>query len=103
MSLNSALLTTTISNIFVSTGTTAVTTLYITNYSTTSNVTFSLYAVTSGGSPSNTNKIYSNVFVTAGDTYIIDSERLILDNNESLRASTNANSICSATLSYTTI
>jgi hypothetical protein len=103
MSLQSTAITTTLANIYASTGNTCVTTVYIANYSTSSNVTFNLYAVASAGSASNTNKIYSNVTVLAGDTYIIDSERLLLDNGDMLKANCNANSICSSTVTFTTI
>lgn len=92
MSLQSTLLTTTAANVYASTGNTAITVMYIANYSTTANATFNLFAVTSGGSASNTNKIYSNVLVTAGDTFVIETERFLLDNNETIRANANANS-----------
>ena len=103
MSLQSTAITTTLADIYVSTGNTCVTTVYIANYSTSSNVTFNLYAVANAGSASNTNKIYSNVTVFAGDTYIIDSERLLLDNGDMIKANCNANSICSSTVTFTTI
>jgi len=103
MSLQNTLITTTAANIFVSSANTAITAIYIANYSTSANVTFNLYAVPSGGTPSNTNKIYTNVVVVAGDTYVINSERLLLDVGDTIRANANANTVCTSTVSFTTI
>lgn len=103
MSLTSSLLTTSIANVYVSTGNSAVTTMYFTNYSDSANAMFTLYAVSSGQSASNTNKIYSNLLVEPGDTYVIDSERLLLGGSDSLQSSANTNSVLSVTLSYTSL
>lgn len=103
MAIQSSLLTTTISSIYTSNGSNAVTVVYVANYSTTDDAKFSLHAVPSAGSPSSQNIIYSNVVVKAGDTYVIDSERLLLENGDSVQVSVNANSRCSSTVSYTSI
>ena len=103
MSLQSTLLTSTVANVYVSAGNTAVTTVYVSNYHATANAVFTVYAVASGSAQSSTNQIYTNVAVNAGDTYIIDTEKLLLSNNETLRMSTNANSVVSTTIVYTTL
>jgi hypothetical protein len=103
MSIQSTLLTTTADTVYTSTGSTVVTTIYVSNYTTSANATFSLFAVGSGYSASNTNKLYSNVTVTAGDTYVIDSERLLLDDGDVIQANANVDSRLTLTVSYTTI
>lgn len=102
MSLQSALITTTTANVYVSSGQTAAMTFYFANYSTSANATFSLWAVKSGQTAGNINVLYSNVLVQAGDTYVADAERIFLDNNDALVAYANAN-VMSMTLTYTSI
>lgn len=103
MSLQSSYLTTTTSSVYTSSGSTAAMTFYFANYSTNVNAAFSLWAVSSGGTPSNINVLYSNVTVLPGDTYVADSERIFLDNGDELYAMANANSAISMTLTYTTV
>jgi hypothetical protein len=103
MSLQSSYLTTTTSSVYSSSGSTAALTFYFANFSTNTNATFSLWAVSSGSSPSNINVLYSNVTVLAGDTYVADSERLFFNNGDELYARSNANSAISMTLTYTTV
>lgn len=76
-----------ITNFQVSTGTgtaaftagadVAVTVIYITNKSA-SDGNVDVYVVPSAGSVSENFKIYNNLLIKAQDTYIIDSEKLIL-------------------------
>lgn len=103
MSLTSSYLTTTTSAIYTSSGTNAAMTMYFSNYSTTSNASFSLWAVRAGQNPSNVNVMYSNIVVQSGDTYVIDSERLFLDSGDELYAYANTANVMSVTLTYTSI
>lgn len=102
MSLQSSYVTTTAANVYISSGETAAMTFYFSNYSSSVDATFSLWAVKSGNVASNLNVLYSNVVVQAGDTYVADSERLFLDNNDALVAYANAN-VMSVTLTYTNV
>ena len=102
MSISNATLTTTVANVYVSSGETVVTPIYLCNYSgSTANVT--LYAVSNGGTPSTSNVIYYQLPITAGDTYVIDKEKLILGTGDTLRASCSANSAVTLTVSYSSI
>lgn len=103
MAITNANLTTTTSNIYVSSDSTAAMTFYFSNYSTASNATFSLWAVPSGDEPGNLNVLYSNVTVLAGDTYVMDRERIFLENGDRLCGYANANNAISCTLTYTTV
>jgi hypothetical protein len=103
MAIQNANLTTTTSEIYTSTGSTAAMTFYFANYTLSSNVTFSLWAVPDGDTPSNLSVLYSNVVVQAGDTYVMDRERLFLENGDKLFGYANANNTISCTLTYTSV
>jgi len=95
MAITSKALDTTAGNIFVSTSTNgdAVTTIYFCNRDSSTR-TFNLYLVPAGGSANVNNIAYSNKTVTAGDTYIIDWEKLVLSTGDMIQATSNvANAI----------
>jgi hypothetical protein len=80
MSLSNFTLTTTPSSLFTSVGNTnAVIVIYICNTHPTDTITFNLYAVPAGGQADGSTIFYKDVNLTAGDTYVLDTERLILD------------------------
>ena len=99
MSIASVNLETANGNLHVSSGNTAVTVVYITNYSD-QNAEFSLWALASGETATNTTLIYNSIPVTAGDTYYLDLEKLIYNDNDALQANANINGRLSATVSY---
>ena len=95
MAITSTALDITAGNIFVSTAPNgdAVTTMYFCNRDSSTR-TFSLHLVPAGGSANVNNIAYSNKTVTAGDTYIIDWEKLVLSNGDMIQAvSITANAI----------
>ena len=94
-----ASLTTSAANVHVASGNTAVTTMYICNYSAGS-ATFSMFIFPSAGTAGSSNQIYSTVTVAASDTYVIDMERLILGNGDMIQANANVNSALTMTVSY---
>jgi hypothetical protein len=92
---SSALPATAATSIFTSTGAQgdAVTTMYFCNRDTDTR-TFNLYLVPSGGVAGVNNIAYSNKIITAGDTYIIDWEKLVLGPGDMIQANSNvANAI----------
>lgn len=104
MAIKSSLLTTNTAPIYTSSGSTVAMTFYMANYSANTSATFSIWAVTSGaGSPTTANVLYSNVTVQAGDTYLASTERLFLEDGDTLWAYCNANSTMSTTLTYTSV
>ncbi len=103
MSIENTLLTTSALDIFQSTTETAVTAVFITNYSTSANASLNVWLVKSGDTASSTNKIYSNVTVTAGNTFTITGSRIILDNGDAIQANANTNNLLTASVSYTQI
>lgn len=72
-------------NLFVSSGDNAITTLYLCNQ-TVNNITCNLFLVNTGFDANSINKVYSNVIIAAGDTLILETERIILADGDSVRA-----------------
>jgi hypothetical protein len=99
MSLINTALTTSVANIYVSSGNTIISAMYFCNYSV-STVSFNLYAVPSASVASNSNIIYSAIQLAAGDTYVVDWEKLVLGNGDTLRANATASTSITSTVSY---
>lgn len=91
----------TITELYRSTGgSNAVTTMIFCNYADTSNIpgggnvltdanTFmDLHIVKAGDSVNDSNKILHNVSIPAGETFIMDSERIVLDTDDKVMAQT---------------
>lgn len=98
MAINNTALTTTASSIYTSTGSSAITTIHLCNY-TNSTVTANIYAVPSGGVANSSTILYSNVSVTAYNTLIIYQEKLILDNGDQIDANCSVANSITATVS----
>lgn len=94
-----ASLTTSAANVVVSSGNTAISTMYICNYSGAA-ATFNMYIVPAAGTAGTSNQIYDTVNVNSSDTYVIDMERLILGSGDMLQANANVNSALTITVSY---
>lgn len=99
MALSRSTLTASASAVYTSSGNNAVTTMYLCNYSVTDR-TVSIYLVPSAGSAGDSNIIYKDVSIAAGDTYIIDTERLVLANGDMVQALASATSSVTMTVSY---
>lgn len=87
-------------NVFACTTTSgdAVTTMYFCNRSASATA-FNLYVVPTGFAANANNIAYSNKLVAAGDTYIIDWEKLVLKTGETIRANANVGNAIVATVS----
>jgi len=95
MAITSKALDITATTLYTSTGANgdAITTMYFCNRNGSSQ-SFNLYLVPSGGTANVNNIAYSNKTITAGDTYIIDWEKLVLSTGDMIQASSNtANAI----------
>jgi hypothetical protein len=98
MAINNTAVGTSPSSIYTSTGSSAITTIHLCNY-TGSPITANLYAVPSGGSANNSTLFYSNVQITAYNTLIISTEKLILDTGDAIYANVSASNSVTATVS----
>jgi hypothetical protein len=99
--ITSAPLTTTNANIVygTSTVTKGVTAMYLCN-TTGSSVTANVYLVPAGGTAAAC-PIYSNLTIAANDTHVSDTERIVLDNGDSIWANCSVNGAVVFTISST--
>lgn len=95
---------TSVANVYVSTGNSAVTFLSLCNYSA-GNVSANVYVVPNGSSAGNTNVVLSNLLITAGDTYqfYAGGEKLLMSNGDTIQANAGTGSSITAITSYTSI
>lgn len=87
------------STLYTSTGGSAITAMFFMN-NHASAVVLQIHVVKSGDSIAATNKIVKDLSITAGDTYIIDTEKLLLDNDDSIQATADVDSVVNVTISY---
>ena len=100
MAISNNLLTTTISNVYVSSGNTVVSTMYFCNTSNGAR-NFDLYLMPAGTSSANASvQIYKNIQIAASDTYVMDMEKLVLGSGDMLQANASANTAITCTLSF---
>jgi glycine/serine hydroxymethyltransferase len=99
MSLQSTILDTSLTTVYTSSGTSAVAALYFCNVSPGA-MTFNVHAVKSGNLADNSNIIYYAVQISATDTYVVDTEKLMLDNGDYIAASASLPDSIVATISY---
>lgn len=99
MAIANTVLNTLDGNIYVSSGASAITAIYLCNAGGTGTQTVNIYAVPSGGAVGATTYVYQNLTITEGDTYVIDTEKLILDDGDYLSANCSANASVVTTVS----
>jgi hypothetical protein len=102
MALAQATLTTGYVTQYTSSGDSAVTTIHVCNTSGGA-ISFDLCVVPSGGSASDSTIVYKTVNVNATDTYIIDTEKLVLGNGDFIAAKDDTGSVTVMTISYVSI
>ena len=88
----------TASSIYTSSGSSAITTIHLCN-TTGSTVTANIYLVPSGGVAGAGTAIYTNLSITAQNTYIIYAEKFILSNGDQIDANCTAANSLTATIS----
>lgn len=105
MAISNTELTTSLGNIYVSSGASVVSVMYFCNHDGSAR-DFSLYAVPSTVDLANVGtdqQIYRNVQVASDDTFVVDMEKLVLADGDYLVANASANSAFAVTVSYTGI
>lgn len=99
MAISNTILNTTTANVLYGNSTNfAITALYLCN-NTATTVTANVFVVGAGQSVGNA-KIYSNVSIAGFDSYIADSERIILGTGDSIQANCSQNGGLTMTISY---
>jgi hypothetical protein len=90
MALTAALIGTSNTTVYTSSGSNAVTCMMVCNYHASSTSNLTIYAVpnSSGsvGSASNTNIIVKTLSIPAGETVTLDQEKLVLASNDTIVA-----------------
>ena len=102
MALAQATLTTSYVTQYTSSGDSAITTIHICHTSA-GPIVFDLCIVPSGGTASDSTIAYKTVTVAATDTYIIDTEKLVLGNGDFIAAKDDTGSVTVMTISYVSI
>ena len=73
--------------VFTATADTAVTTIHLCNISSAADAVVNIYLLPSDGSttvPTENNKIYNSLTIQGTDTYIIDTEKMILSSGDKI-------------------
>lgn len=101
MAITNSLITTgAAANVYVSSGASAITAMYLCNTDSSAR-TFDVYVCPTGNTLTTlSHRVYSGVQLQTGDTYVIDSEKLILSNGDMLKANTDGSNAISMTISY---
>jgi len=89
MSISNNILSNTVSQVYSSTGNSAITTMYFCNLSPNTlsvNVHLVPFLQQSGLGPSWLNIFYSNLSILSNDTYIVATERLLLSDGDAIWA-----------------
>lgn len=97
MALKNTLIGTDATPIYISNGNNAIVTAYFCNFGLNP-VTFSVHAVPAGAQPELYNTIYSEVNLTSKDTYVWDSEKLILGDGDTIWAVASENEVVAVTI-----
>jgi hypothetical protein len=96
---NTAVVNGSAANIYASSGESVVVTLYVANY-TASAVSANVYLVPASGTAGTNNIIIPNLQIAAYDSYIMNTERLVLGSGDMIKANANTGSALTATVSY---
>ena len=112
MAITNNFIDATLTTLYTSSGDTAVTSMIFCNYQDTDNISGSpgnvltdadtfldLHIVPNGDSASDQNKILHQLKIPGGETFIMDSERLVLENGDTIVAQTTSPATISATIS----
>jgi len=97
---NTRLTTTAPTTVFEAVGQQAITTIYLCN-TTGSTVSFNLFIIDSGDSTGagNNNMVYSLIELTANDSYVVSTERLVLSNGDLIDVEANVANCVTVTVS----
>ena len=102
MALAQAVLTTGYVTQYTSSGDSAITTIHLCNTSGGA-VNFDIAFVPSGGTASDGSLAYKTVSLAATDSYVIDTEKLVLSNGDFIAAKDDTGSVTVMTISYVSI
>lgn len=99
MSITQNTIGTSATTLYTSSGESATSVIYFMN-DHSADVTIQLHVVQSAGTASASNKIVKNLVISAADTYVMDIEKLLLDNGDMIQASADVDAVVHATVSH---
>lgn len=97
MALNNTLLSDGVTDVYTSTGMNVIVAGFFCN-THDSPVSITVYLLPAGQTADDTYKIYNSLTIAPGDTYILDTEKIILDTGEKLAAVATVTDKIAATL-----
>ena len=97
MSITQNTVGTSATTLYTSSGTSATSVVYFMN-DHSADATIQLHIVKNAGTASTSNKIVKNLIITAADTYVMDLEKLLLDNGDMIQASSDVDAVVHATV-----
>ena len=114
MAITNSFIDATLTTVYTSTGENAVTSMIFCNYADADNIpgdniltdadTFlDLHIVKSGQSATDVNKILHQLKIPAGETFIMDTEKFVLDSGDKVIAQTTSPATISVTISTITV
>lgn len=102
MAITNTTLTTSAAALLDVAGEKAITVIYLYN-SSSGAVSVNLHAVADGDTAADSNKFYGNLIIEATDTYVVDTEKLLLSSGDDIFASANVDGVVHTTVSYATL
>lgn len=84
--------------VYTSSGTTAITCMFFLNDNVAAR-TLNVHVVQSGGSIANTNQIIKTITIDPADTYVINTEKLVLSNGDTIQCTASVGSSIFPTIS----
>lgn len=96
---NTQLTSTSVLQVFSAPTQTALTTVVFCNVSPTTSTSINVFAVPFGSSPLPSTQIMKSLQLAAGDTFVLDTERFILEENDSIWAQASVGNCVTVTIS----
>ena len=102
MAISQQAVGTSATTVYTSTNTTAITCMFFMNDNAAAR-TLDVHVVKSGESPGTANKIVKSITIDPADTYVINIEKLVLDNGDTVQCVASAATSVYATVSSVSI
>jgi len=102
MAITQTLVGTSATTVYTSTNTTAITCMFFMNDNASAR-TLTVHVVKNGASASTLNTIVKAISIDGGDSYVINTEKLVLDNGDTIQCVASATSSIQATVSSVAI
>lgn len=99
MITNTLVASATTTQVFLANGQHALTTIIFCNTSASDDTTLNVYVVPLGSNANPATQIMKAVSIPAGETFVLDTERLILENGDAIYAQATVDQVITATVS----